>query len=403
MTAHSLAAGRTMVAIPGPSVIPDSVLQAFSEPMPDLYEGPIVEIENEVRSQLPSIARTSGEAFTVIGNGHAAWQMATSNTLARGDKVLVLEAGRFATVWGTYTSISDIEVDVLEGDDRTPVDPDQVEARLREDAAHEIRAILVAHVDTASSVRNDIPAIRQAIDAAGHPALFMVDCIASMGCEEFLMDEWGVDIAVAGCQKGLMVPPGVSFVWVSEKAAAAHERADSRVGYFDWVSRRDLSNLYSYYSGTPPIAHLRGLKAAFDLIHDEGGLDAVWARHAVLADAVKAAVSAWSAPGGVEFQITSEPHRSNCVTTVRIADRDPAPLRAMAEAGAGLVVGLGIAGIPGFRIAHMGHLNPPMILGTLATIESVLIAGDVPIGGSGIEAATAVVGKHLAGGDFAAG
>ena len=397
MTGHSLAAGRTMVAIPGPSIIPDRVLAAFAEPMPDLYDGPIVATAAEVRERLPGIARTEGEAFIVIGNGHAAWQMATSNTLARGDKVLVLEAGRFATVWGIYTAVSDIEVEEIPGDDRNPVDPAAVEAHLAADTNHEIKAILVAHVDTASSVRNDIPAIRAAIDAANHPALLMVDCIASMGCEVFEMDEWGVDIAVAGCQKGLMVPPGVAFVWVGEKAAAAHARADQRVGYFDWESRRDLTNMYSYYAGTPPIAHLRGLREAFAIIEEEGGIEAVWKRHHVIGSAVRAAVETWSAPGGLEFQVEPPDHRADCVTTVRLTEGDPEVVRSMAEHQAGLIVGLGIAGIPGFRIAHMGHVNPPMILGTLGTLEAVLQASGVPTGGSGVAAAAAVIGSHLGG------
>lgn len=395
MTPPSLRHGRTMVAIPGPSIIPDRVLEAFSRPMPDLYDGPIVETQAEVRQMLPGIAKTEGEAFICIGNGHSAWQMATSNTLARGDKILVLEAGRFATVWGRYTAVSDVEMEIIDGDDRSPVDPAAVEEYLRQDTGHEIKAILVAHVDTASSVRNDVAAIRRAIDAAGHPALFMVDCIASMGCEEFLMDEWGVDIAVAGCQKGLMVPPGVAFVWASEKALAAHDRADQRVGYFDWENRRDDSSMYLYYAGTPPISHLLGLHEAFAIIEEEGGIEAVWYRHAVLADAVKAAVSTWAAPGGVEFQINDPASRSNCVTTVRTGDHDAEAIRSRAENQAGLIMGLGIADINGFRIAHMGHLNPPMLLGTLGTIESVLQASGVPLGGSGVAAAAALIGKNL--------
>lgn len=393
----SLRFGRTMVAIPGPSVMPDRVLEAFGRAMPDLYDGPLVGEATEVREQLPGMAMTAGECFMVIGNGHAAWQMATSNTLARGDKVLVLEAGRFATIWGRYTGFSDVTVKMLPGDDRNPVDPAAVEQALAADSGHEITAVLVAHVDTASSVRNDIPAIRAAIDAAGHPALLMVDCIASLGCDEFRMDDWGVDITVAGTQKGLMVPPGVSFVWVGPKASAAFERADQRVGYFDWEPRRDTSNMYSYYAGTPPIAHIRGLREAFAIIREEGGLEAVWRRHHVLADAVRAAVEAWSTPGGVEFQVTDPAHRSNCVTTVRLDSTDPEPIRKMCEHQAGLIVGLGIAGIPGFRIAHMGHLNPPMILGTLGTLEAALIASGVPVGESGVAAAAAVIANHFAG------
>ncbi len=392
---NSLKYGRQMAAIPGPSIMPDRVLAAFSQPMPDLYEGPLVEEQAEVRERLPGIAMTEGEAFIVIGNGHAAWQMATSNTLAAGDKVLVAEAGRFATVWGIYTAVSDVEVEVLPGTDRDPVDPAALEARLAADTDHEIKAVLVAHVDTASSVRNDIPALRLAIDAAKHPALLMVDCIASMGCEEFRMDDWGVDIALAGCQKGLMVPPGVSFVWAGERALAAHARSDRRVGYFDWEARRDGTNMYSYYAGTPPIPHIRGLREAMNMIEEEGGIEATWRRHEILAAGVKAAVEAWSTPGGLEFSILDPESRSNCVTTVLTGSVDAATLRRVCEHRAGLILGLGIAGIDGFRLAHMGHLNPPMILGAIATIEAALHAIDAPMGSSGIAAAAATIGQHL--------
>lgn len=392
---NSLRHGRQMAAIPGPSIIPDRVLQAFSQPMPDLYEGPLVDESNEVRERLPALARTEGECFIITGNGHAAWQMATSNTLAAGDKVLVAEAGRFATIWGVYTAVSDVEVEVLAGTDRDPVDPDALEARLSEDAAHEIKAVLVAHVDTASSVRNDIAALRRAMDNAGHPALLMVDCIASMGCEQFLMDEWGVDIALAGCQKGLMVPPGISFVWVNEKASAAHARSDRRVGYFDWEERRSKASQYHYYAGTPPIAHIRGLREAMNLIEEEGGLDEVWRRHEILGGAVRSAVEAWSVDGGVGFNITSAEHRSNCVTTVLTGSTDPAELRRVCETQAGLVLGLGIAGIEGFRLAHMGHLNPPMILGAIGTIEAALHSVGANVSGSGAAAAAATIGANL--------
>ena len=153
--------------------------------------------------------------------------------------------------------------------------------------------------------------------------------------------------------------------------------------------------MYSYYAGTPPIAHLRGLREAFAIIEEEGGIEAVWKRHQVLGSAVRAAVETWSAPGGLEFQVEHPDHRSDCVTTVRLTDGDPEVVRAMAEHQAGLIVGLGIAGIPGFRIAHMGHVNPPMILGTLGTLEAVLQASGVPTGGSGVTAAAAVIGEHL--------
>ena len=398
----SLRHGREMVAIPGPSIIPDRVLEAMARPMPDLYEGELTTVGADVRARLPAVAGTEGEAFLLIANGHGAWQMATSNTLARGDRVLVCESGLFATVWGEQTARSDVEVEFLPGDFRGPVDPDALEARLRADVDHEIAAVLAVHVDTASSVRNDVVALRAAIDRAGHPALFMVDCIASMACERFEMDEWGVDVAVAASQKGLMVPPGISFVWAGERALAAHDRADMRVGYLDWQKRRVREPQYLYFGGTPPIAHLYGLRTALDLIEEEGGLPAVWHRHEVLADAVRAAVEGWSTPEGIGFNIVDPAHRSNCVTTVRTGSIDAVELRRRCREEAGLVIGLGIGDAGGFRLGHMGHLNPPMLLGTLATVEAALRSVDAPLGGSGVAAATEVIGAALAGGEGSA-
>lgn len=395
-TVTNLSFGQQMTAIPGPSIIPQRVLEAMARPMTDLYEGPVVEVAAEIREALPGIARTTGEAFIITSNGHGAWQMATSNTLSRGDKVLVLESGRFATVWGTYTGLSDVEIEVLPGSDRDPVDPTALQERLAADNRHQIKAVLCAHVDTASSVRNDVPALRAAIDAAGHPALFMVDCIASMGCEEFRMDDWGVDVTVTGCQKGLMVPPGIAFVWAGPRAIAAHASADMRVGYFDWAPR--LSNLsqYHYFAGTPPMSHLFGLREALRIVEAEGGWDNVWRRHQALSDAVKAAVAAWSHPEGVEFNITDPTHRSNAVTTILTNGVDADEVRQRAEKQAGLVLGLGLEGLPGFRLAHMGHLNPPMVMGALGTIEAVLRSMDAPMGGSGLGAAAAVLGTAMA-------
>lgn len=384
-----------MTAIPGPSIIPHRVLEAMARPMTDLYNGPIVETSDEIRAALPEVAGSSGEVFIVTSNGHGAWQMATSNTLAKGDKVLVLESGQFAATWGRYTAVSDVDVEVLPGTFRDPVDPEAVAARLAADSEKEIKAVLCVHVDTASSVRNDIPALRAAIDSADHPALFMVDCIASMGCEEFLMDEWGVDIAIAGCQKGLMVPPGIAFVWASQKALAAHAKADMRVGYFDWAERLSAKSQYHYYAGTPPLAHLFGFREALRIVDEEGGWPKVWARHTALASGVRAAVEAWAHPDGIEFNIHSAAHRANCVTTIRTNDIDPEVFRARCEKEAGLVLGLGIAGVPGFRLAHMGHLNPPMLLGTIGTIEAVLHSLDAPVSGSGVAAAAAAIGAEL--------
>ena len=371
--------------------MPQRVLAAMATPMPDLYAGEIISVAEEVRAALPGLARTEGQPFLLLSNGHGAWDMATTNTLSRGDKVLVLESGLFALVWGRYARVSGIDTEVLAGDNRSPVDPAALAERLAADTNHEIRAILVAQTDTASSVRNDIAALRAAIDEANHPALFMVDCIASLGCDRYEMDEWGVDITVAACQKGLMVPPGVAMVWASDKAMAAHETANLRVGYFDWTLRLEDSNLYAYTAGTPPVSHFYAMREAFALIEEEGGLDQVWARHQVLADATRAAVGAWSTPGHLDFNITEPSARSNAVTTVLTGATDPAALSALCVEQAGLTLGLGIGESAGFRIGHMGHLNPPMLLGALGTIETALTAMGTPIGGSGVAAASRVI------------
>lgn len=393
----SLAAGRQVTAMPGPSTIPDRVLAAMHAPMPNIYEGPLIELSESVFADLPAIACTSGQPFVSISNGHGAWEMALTNTLSRGDRVLVLASGRFAIGWGNQAALMGCEVEVLEAPDRAAVDPAAVEARLRADTAHEIRAILVVQIDTSSSVINDLPAIRRAIDAAGHPALFMVDCIASLGCVEYRMDAWGIDVTVAGSQKGLMVPPGLGFVWASDKALEAHQAAGLRTAYWDWSSRMGAGEHYLRYCGTPPVTHLYGLRAALDMIAEEG-LETIWARHGVFAHAVRAAVSAWAAPGGVEFNVVDPAARSNAVTTIRTGEIDAGRLRQIADDGAGLVLGLGVGGLEtaGFRIGHMGHLNPPQVLGTLGTVEATLLAIGAPLGGSGVAAAAAALAPSLA-------
>jgi alanine-glyoxylate transaminase/serine-glyoxylate transaminase/serine-pyruvate transaminase len=392
----SLGFGRDMVAIPGPSIVPDRVLAAMHRAMPNIYEGDLIDMSNNVLDRLPALARTGGKAFVTISNGHGAWEMAITNTLSRGDKILVLESGRFATAWGDMAAFDGVKTEVLNAPDRGPVDAAAVEAHLRADTSREITAIFVVQVDTASSVVNDIAAIRRALDAADHPALLMVDAIASLGCERYEMDAWGVDVTVAASQKGLMVPPGLGFVWASERALAAHERADLRTGYWDWTARSQPGAHYLRYCGTPPVSHLYGLREALDMIDEEGGLDAVWARHAVLATAVHAAVEAWSAPGGLELNIVDPAARSRAVTTILTGTIDSDRLRAGASA-LGLTLGVGIGEFEGraFRIGHMGHLNPPMLLGTLGTVEAVLTAMGAPIGGSGVAAAASAIAAAL--------
>jgi alanine-glyoxylate transaminase/serine-glyoxylate transaminase/serine-pyruvate transaminase len=394
--APALAHGRHFLSIPGPSVIPERVLAAMARPMPNIYEGALVRTSERVLAELPSIARTSGHAFIAAANGHGAWEMALTNTLCRGDRVLVLESGRFAVGWGEMGRLLGLRVEVLPARPGRAVDPAAVEERLRADTAHEIRAILVVQVDTASSVWNDIAAIRRAIDAAAHPALYLVDCIACLGSIEYEMDAWGVDVTVAGSQKGLMVPPGLGFTWANAKAMAAHARADLRTAYWDWTARATEGAHYLRYCGTPPVSHLAGLAEALDMLREEG-MENVWARHRVLAGAARAAVAAWSHAGGLAFAVTEPAERSDVVTTVLTGGIDAKRLRRIAEDRAGVTLGIGLGPFEGtaFRIGHMGHLNPPMILGTLGTVEATLLAMGAPIGGSGVAAAAAHIAARL--------
>ena len=388
--------GRDLVAIPGPSVMPERVLAAMGRPMPDIYAGDLVDISDRIFQRLPGLARTTGQPFVTISNGHGAWQMAISNTLARGDKILVLESGRFAVVWGEMAELSGVKSEVLAGSDDQPIDPAAVTARLADDPGHEIKAVLAVQTDTATSVRNDVAALRAAIDAADHPALFMVDCIASLGCEPFEMDAWGVDVTVAASQKGLMVPPGLAFVWAGERALQAHERCDIQVGYLDWAQRINPRAHYDLYCGTPPVSHLYALDEALSMIEEEG-LENRWARHRALAGAVWAAVDAWSTDGGLSLNIAQQEARSTAVTTIRTGSVDAEEVRRLCGQGAGLTLGLGIGELAGrsFRIGHMGHLNPPMLLGTLATVEAALVAAGAPLGGSGAAAAARALAAHL--------
>ena len=289
-----------------------------------------------------------------------------------------------------------IEIDTVHAADRSPIDPADVEAYLRADVDRTIKAVFAVHVDTSTSVRNDIAAIRRAIDAADHPALLMVDCIASLGCDRYLMDEWGVDVTVAASQKGLMVPPGLGFVWAGPKAWAAHEHAGLRSGYWDWTHRSQDGPHYLRYCGTPPVPHMYGLREALAMIREET-LDCVWDRHATLARSVHAAVDAWSAPDGLELHIVDPDFRSNAVTTIRTGGIDGSALRDLCEDRAGLTLGIGLAPYEhlSFRIGHMGHVNPPMLLGTLGTIEAALIAMDTPMGASGAAAAAAVIATAM--------
>src|SRR5215469_11321280 len=270
-------AGREFLAIPGPTTIPDEVLQAMHRPAVDMYSRPLIALTDSLLRDLGRLFGTSARCYIYIANGHGAWEAALTNVLSKGDKILVLESGRFALDWGDAAAQLGVEVEVLKGDWRCAVRPAELEARLRKDKGATIKAILAVQIDTSSGVVNDIAAIGQVIKAARHDALFMVDAVASLGCVPFEMDAWGVDVAMSGSQKGLMTPPGLGFVAAGDRAREAHQHADLRTPYWDWTAREGEEH-YQKYAGTPPEHLMFGLRKALDMLFLEG-LPIVFRRH----------------------------------------------------------------------------------------------------------------------------
>ena len=389
-------AGREFLAIPGPTTMPDEVLQAMHRPALDIYSEEMVELTQGLLRDLSRLFATKGKSYIYIANGHGAWEAVLSNVLSRGDKILVLESGRFAINWGNAAEAMGADVEVLKGDWRRAVRIGEVEERLRQDKDHKIKAILVVQVDTASGAYNDIEALGKAIKATGHPALYLVDAVASLGCMPFEMDAWGIDVAMSGSQKGLMTPPGLGFCAINERAREAHKKANMRTPYWDW-SERDKAENYRIYGGTAPVHLLFALRKAIDMI-DEEGLENAFLRHRLLAEAVRRAVSTWSEGQVVNFNISEAAERSNTVTTVLMGDSyRPADLQRYCKEKCGVVLGTGIGELTGqaFRIAHMGHVNAPMILGTLGVIEVGLQALGIPHGKGGVEAAIGWLGSNV--------
>lgn len=392
----SVANGRQLLAIPGPTNIPDRVLQAMIRPAEDIYAGPMVDLTDSLLADLKRLFGTAGRAYIYAANGHGGWEAALSNVLSRGDRVLVLASGRFAIGWGEMARFMGAEVEILEGSWRAAIDPAAVEARLRLDTGHAIKAIIMVQIDTASGVANDVPAIRRAIDAAGHPALFMVDGVASLACMPFAMDEWGVDIAMSASQKGLMTPPGLAFVAANDKAHRAHATANMKTLYWDWTMRQGAEH-YMKYCGTPPEHLLFGLRTALDMIFAEG-LPAVWRRHALLAEATHAAVAIWAEGQALSLNIPDPAQRAPSVTPILCHGVEVEALADFTREVCGVTLGTGIGALTGqaFRIAHMGHVNAPMVMGTLSAVDMALKALGVPHGTGAVEAAVNRLARHAA-------
>jgi len=394
--------GRQFLSIPGPTTVPDEVLQAMHRPAIDIYGGEgggeLLQITTSCLADLKKIFQTKGDTYIYVANGHGAWQGAVSNVLSRGDTVLVLESGRFAIGWGEMARSMGVKIDVLPGDWQHAVDPAKVEKKLRADKKGKIKAVLVVQIDTASGCVNDIPAIRKAMDAAGHDALLMVDTVASLACMPFKMDAWGVDVAVGGSQKGLMTPPGLGFVAAGPRAKKAHQNANLTTSYWDWTAR-DMDEHYRKFCGTPPVQLLFALRKAMDMVLQEG-LKNIFRRHALLAGATHAAVEVWRQGGALDFNMTNPKQRSASVTTLRLRDDlRPEPIRAFCFDNLGVTLGLGIGDLSGkaIRIAHMGHVNAPMMLGTLGSLEIALDVLGLTDEGSkgGIVAATGYLANAL--------
>ena len=396
----SLNFGREQLSIPGPSVMPDRVLAAMHRPSPNIYEGDLIKLTHSLFPDLKTVAQTKHSAAIYIANGHGAWEAAISNTCSRGDTILVLVTGRFGAGWAEMASELGVQTRILDFGMDADADPAVVTQTLKEDVDHVIKAVFTVQTDTASSVKNDIKALRKAIDEANHPALFFVDCIASLGCDKFEMDAWGVDVMVTGCQKGLMTPAGMSFVFFNDKSQVMHRRANLKTPYWDWEPRANPEVYYQHFCGTAPTHHLYGLREALNILVHEEGIEAAWARHMTMSRAVWAAVEAW---GCLAVNIKEPSKRSQAVTTVLSKNDECGRLRHWCEHKAGLTLGIGLGlAEPGqkswdnvMRIGHMGHMNPVMLMGALGTIDAGLKAMRIPHGPDALNAASSEIAKHF--------
>jgi alanine-glyoxylate transaminase / serine-glyoxylate transaminase / serine-pyruvate transaminase len=379
----TLAHGRPYLAIPGPSVMPDRVLAAMHRGSPNIYEGALHDMVASLWPDLRALAGTTGHVAGYIANGHGVWEAANANLFSRGDLALVLATGNFGHGWASHAMAMGIAVQVLDFGRSAGVDLNRVEAALRADKEHKIRAVLATHVDTASTVKTDVVALRGVLNAVGHPALLVIDCIASMGCDEYRMDAWGADVTVAASQKGLMTPPGMGFVWFNDRARAV--QADLRTPYWHWGPRSEGREFWQLWCGTAPTHHLYGLREALNMIAEEG-LQAVWARHATLARSVWATVDAWGVGNtGIALNVGDAALRGHSVTSVRMGAPDATRLRVWCEQQAGVTLGIGLgmgtaddsAADGWLRVAHMGHVNAHMTLGALAVMEAGMVALDI--------------------------
>lgn len=383
--------GRHFLQIPGPTNVPDRILRAIDHPTID-HRGPAFQrLAQEVLEGLKMIFKTKGPVVIFPASGTGAWEAALVNTLSPGDKVLMAETGHFATLWSRMAGRLGLDVVLIPGDWRHGVDPSEVEAKLAEDRGHGIKAVCIVHNETSTGIASRIAEVRKAIDRAKHPALFMVDTISSLASIDYRHDEWGVDVTVGGSQKGLMLPPGLSFNAIGEKARAASKAAELPCAYWSWEDML-ASNAAGFFPYTPSTNLLFGLREAIAMLLEEG-LENVFARHDRHAEATRHAVRAW----GLETVCLEPCEYSSSLTAVLLpSGHDADAFRRLTLERYDLSLGNGLGKLQGrvFRIGHLGDFNDLMLAATLCGVEMGLQAAGVPLKGSGVAAALAYLGGN---------
>jgi alanine-glyoxylate transaminase/serine-glyoxylate transaminase/serine-pyruvate transaminase len=380
----SRVAGRHFLQIPGPSPIPDRVLRAMDTPVID-HRGPeFAKLARRALDGVKTIFKTTNPVIIYTATGTGAWEAALVNALSPGDRVLMVETGQFATLWKNMAVKLGLKPELIPTDWRTGADPAVIEAKLREDKGKEIKAVCVLHNETSTGALSPIAEIRRAIDAAGHPALLMVDTISSLASADYRHDEWGVDVSVGGAQKGLMLPPGMSFNAVSDKALAAAKTSTMPKAFWSWEDMINM-NRSGFFPYTPATQMVQGLVVAIDMLHEEG-LDNVFARHDRLAEATREAVRAW----GLEILCRDPKYYSPTITAVLLPDgHDSEAFRALALEHFNISYGMSFGRFAGkmFRIGHLGDINDLTLVGALAGTEMGLKLAGVPHRAGGVQAA----------------
>jgi alanine-glyoxylate transaminase / serine-glyoxylate transaminase / serine-pyruvate transaminase len=381
----SRTAGRHFLQIPGPTNVPDRVLRAIDFPTMD-HRGPdFAELGKSVLGGMKRVFKTAGDVVIYPASGTGAWEAALVNTLSAGDQVLMYETGHFATLWQKMAVKLGLQPEFLGGDWRSGADPTAIEKRLRADTAQRVKAVCVVHNETSTGVTSRIDEVRKAMDAAKHPALLMVDTISSLASIDYRHDEWGVDVTVGGSQKGLMLPPGLSFNAISAKALAASKSAKLPRAYWGW-DEMIANGRSGYFPYTPATNLLYGLREALTMLLDEEGLDNVFARHQRHAEATRRAVRAW----GLEVLATNPAEYSGSLTAVLLpAGHDADRVRKVILEHFDMSLGTGLGKLAGkvFRIGHLGDFNDLALLGTLAGVEMGLQVAGVPAKQDGVQAA----------------